>query len=298
MQFLVGSLFSVADPTGPANAAIPVTLQTINSIGPNSSEEAVLIRLLLGTLQITHVPSGKSWRQKINYSVSGAPGIMLRGKPGVTKLLQSADIDSTQLEQYLKKSLRHRPYHRDILLEAVHYFYRTRTGNHCNAFLHVYRLLERISFVFPLIYASSTDDYKGTYEMLRDFFNGESKGELAFFSKFLKTTVEPVLLDSDSTVNLSPLNNPQEGVKILKRFLKNIKSETNSHIEFANRDILPMLIGIRNKFFHFASGQGDNLTLVDVPDPDGFFSCVNQVLFNWIAIIYFVVLRKQIDRYV
>ena len=57
-------------------------------------------------------------------------------------------------------------------------------GNHTTAFIFLYRILEVISFSFPLIYASKTYDFKHTYGKLKEIFSnnsGNSKGELGFF---------------------------------------------------------------------------------------------------------------------
>lgn len=301
MSFRVDEFFTFSDPTGDAAADLPITLQRIDSIGLNSSEEAVLIRMLLGTVNFTHEPTGRTWKQRQNHSVVGAPKVTIKGKKRIGSLLQAVDIDSGSLELYLKKSLRHRPYHRDILLEATHYFHRSEVNNHCNAFLHLYRLLERVSFVFPLIYASSTKDYKGSFEMLRDFFNGTGKGELGFFSRFLETTLDAALIESDSSLDFEGLgeNGAKAAIRVMKRSIsiKNIRSEGQTSITFSNRELLPLIINIRNWFFHFSSGQPSNITLSDLPDPDRFFLCINNLLFNWLSIVYFYVLRNQVDRY-
>lgn len=279
-----------------------ITHQTIAELCKNSSEEAALIRLLLGTAGLRHKPSRRHIKQRANFAVLGLPTTTVSTRAGLRTMLAKIDIDSEQLDNYLRGTLRQRLYYRDILLEILHYLCREEAGESSIAFVHLYRCLERISFAFPVIYASSTDDFKGAYSALRDFLVNGDAGELNFFSKFVELSLDSGLLDTSSTLRFTAMKETQRAnaLGIVKGFLaqEHIVSEIPAQeISIKSRAIVGLTINLRNRFFHFSSGHTKNISLTDVLEPDRFFGCLNKTILNWLSVIYFAVLRKKIERY-
>lgn len=299
MEFKVDECFSI---TGSLKLTVteepPLPRQTISLLCSQSTEEAALIRLLLGTASIFHYKSEARWWQSKNYSILGAPEAEISSANGLKKLLKSVDIDDKKLNTYLRHSLKQRTYYKEILLEIVHFFHRNNNDEGCVAFLHLYRFLERISYAFPLTYSITTEDYKGTYDSLKDFF-GEGKGELGFFSKFIGAVIEKDLQDSTSTIkfNFSSEKENEVAIGIIRRCIKDadIKSDASGEIEVYNRSLMSLIVNLRNRFFHFNSGQAGNITLIELPDPDRFFQEVNSVCLGWLSVIYFSVLKKKVE---
>ena len=90
------------------------------------------------------------------------------------------------------------------------------------SFVHIYRTLEFMSYSFPMIYASKSMDYRGSYEHLKKFMNGDSDGELKFFKTFLKELFKNnILLENKKLKN--------ETKEIVNKILK-IKLLTSSSI--------------------------------------------------------------------
>ena len=74
--------------------------------------------------------------------------------------------------------------------EYCNYYYHTDRDSHTVAFLHLYRVLEYISYTFPVMYASSTKDFSQSFELLKTLFSGEKdKGELKVFKDFIKKII-------------------------------------------------------------------------------------------------------------
>ncbi len=202
MEFKIDEYFSISSSfKKAATEEPPLPRQDISLLCSQSTEEAALIRLLIGTASIFHCKSDIRWQQINNYSILGAPEAGISSATGLKKLLKHIDIDYKSLNTYLRHSLKQRKYYKEILLEMVHFFYRNNRAEGCVAFLHLYRFLERVSYAFPLTYSITTEDYKGTYDSLKEFF-GEGKGELKFFSKFIEEVIEKDLQDSTSTIKL------------------------------------------------------------------------------------------------
>jgi hypothetical protein len=192
---IVGLLRS--DGTG----AHPITHQQIVDLGPTSSEEAALIRLLLGSVEIQHKSVRKKLNQRRNYAVLGGPATSVTKPDGLKKLLSARGIDSDELDRYLRKTLKQRAFYKDVLLELCHYFINASQGASVVAFLHLYRFLERISYSFPMSYAAATDDFKGSFQALREFLKGGTEtGELKFFESFVTTAVDPALRSVKSDI--------------------------------------------------------------------------------------------------
>ena len=266
----------------------PIRSQTISELCENSSEEAALIRLLLGTVRIHHPEFATPLLQDTNYAIIGTPQTQIRAQSGLTRLLKNIEIEKRHLDLHLQKNLRQRSFYKEILLEVLHHLLRFKKHQGSLAFVHLYRFLERISFVFPVVYASTTTDFKGAYNALKEFVNGSEKGELAFFTKFVEIVIEDTVLQSEST-------------SVIKRMVNDsfITGENQGiEITIKNAGLLDLFINLRNRFFHFSSGNVGNITLVEVANPDQFFTCICPTMFSWLAILYFEIVRNSSERYV
>ncbi len=152
--------------------------------------------------------------------------------------------------------------------------------------------------------AVSTEDYKGTYDSLKEYFGGGGKGELGFFSKFIETTIDQGLLDSTSTIkfSLSSENENESAINIIRKFVQGDNvismSVADGEIVIRNRCLMSLITNLRNRFFHLNSGQSDNITLIEMPDPDKFFQAVNSICLGWLSVIYFSVLKKKVEIHV
>ena len=274
-----------------------ITQQTIREINANSSNEAGLIRLLLGSLEIVDAVSGLSTRQHTNYFVLGTSLFKGRTSEAVSRKLSDVGVSSRSVDRYLRSSIKQQSFYLDLLLEAGEYFSRTRKGQHLAAFVHLYRLLERVAFAFPVIYAGATHDYKKAYTALKSYLSDKSAGELKFFQVFQDSTIDAAFLDATLKFDMSAIPGDSKGstVAVISRLIdpSSLVSGAGGVFEIKCGGVLHLFINVRNRFFHFGSDHVQNIGMSEIKDSDVFFGRLNNNFLNWIAFIYGqIIVRK------
>lgn len=153
-----------------------------------------------------------------------------------------------------------------IILEFLQCFYHIKQQNGIASFMHLYRILERISYALPLIYAKSTNNFTKTYELLKKFFANSDchTGELSFF----KNSLKHILDDMESQFPFDLKFNVQ-----LKSWLGNYildnHSISNNQITFnlPTEKLLDLIVSLRNGLFHSLSGK-PHISLKTMPFPN------------------------------
>ena len=187
MEFIQKGIYIYSDGFGEINNnTLPIEM----AISDKISNEAILIRLLCGTLKLKYSLNGKNIEieQRKNYST---PGI---GENNVFKNKIIRDffsfdhfrkIERKNIDKYLNSNRRNFFVHSEVLSELTSAIIWMESSP-IESFVHIYRALEFMSYSFPLIYASKSMDYRGSYGNLKKFMSGDSDGELKFFKIFLK----------------------------------------------------------------------------------------------------------------
>lgn len=152
-----------------------------------------------------------------------------------------------------------------ILNELTQYFVVNELSP-CEGFVHLYRTLEFMSYSFPLIYASKSKSYRGTYDSLKKFLAGDSGGELKFFDKFLKEI-----------------------------FKTNFFTFDENTLTFKFKNEMELFIEIRNRYFHMLLGQGRNNFLNMEYDKNDLFRSLNPVFINWLVFIFVKIVQHGIE---
>lgn len=171
--------------------------------------------------------------------------------------------------------------------------------------------METISYAFPLIYASKTDDFIGTYNYLKDFLTGNrDKGELGFFKSFIKIIFNGDPL-SESSISIDIVVDSEEvdeRESLQRVFFNSFRkacpdvniysadTEEPRKISVKFSDYSSFIINLRNRFFHlFSSGQ-PNLLSDDIIDADFFFKLVNKPTAYWISLVLLEILKHSIEK--
>ena len=186
-----------------------------------------------------------------------------------------------------------------------YYFYQNRRS-FTTAFAFIYRILETISYAFPLIYATKTNDFRGTYTLLKDYMSGnKDKGELGFFKSFIK-----VLFGADPALTSSiTINIYGDTDEIQQKFFSSITkacpdpdiydpADTDEPRKLSVKftEYSSFIINLRNRFFHlFNSGQ-PNLQSDDILDADAFFYQVNEKSIYWISLVLLEIIKNNLPR--
>lgn len=255
------------------------------------SNEAVLIRLLCGTLKTKYLLDGNEviLEQRKNYSV---PGIEQNNclKKRIIKDFFSFEhyraLERKSIDKYLNSNRKNHYVHGQVLAELTGALIWMEKSP-IESFVHIYRALEFMSYSFPLIYASKSMDYKGSYEKLKKFMSGDSDGELKFFKTFLNELFKNNLL-FQYEFEIYFLNGNERLIKEeLERVINNSYYSFDGNtmkIRFAN--IIDFIITLRNRYFHMLLGKGtDNFYDIKY-DKREIFLAVNPVFINWLSMVY------------
>ena len=261
------------------------------------SNEAVLIRLLCGTLKIKYELDGNEEivDQCENYSV---PGIENNSKfqKKIVKDFFSFDHyrqeDRKCINKYITLNRKNHFIHQQVLCELTAAMI-WKEKSPIESFVHIYRALEFMSYSFPLIYASKSMDFRGSYEKLKKFIGGDSASELNFFKLFLKEMFENTFiyeyefevyfLDGNEALIKTELD------RITKSQYYTFDGNTMK-IKFAN--VADFLITVRNRYFHMLVGKGTENFYETRYDKRDLFRAVNPIFINWLSLIY-----KEIASY-
>lgn len=268
-------------------------------INANISYEALLIRLLLGTISFTNEIDDVQFIQNKNYSLLG-----IQHNPRITtKILRDCFETKRKLQtlcNFLDETRYiNRQFFENFLMEITCYFHRTQEESHTLAFLHIYRSLEFISYSFPLIYASITRDYQGSFNSLKNYFH-DAKNDLAFFDTFLQKLFEGQgTLDQQFTLQFNcfePRLN-QNHFRAIRQILTDTRylnpvEDISITVEYKN--LLFLVKNLRNRYFHFSVGDKRNIRTTEIYETDLFFKTINEEAINWISHIYFEILKASL----
>lgn len=270
-------------------------------MGSNLSAGAVLLELLIGKSIIFNKKNILVFESTINYSKLPATN------DTTDLLMQFSEVLGVDLEKESSRELCDNYFRRDrrngyvyerVLNEFSQYFIVSEISP-CEGFVHLYRILEYMSYSFPMIYAAKSKNYKGSYDSMKKFFlGGDNAGELKFLGYFLKelfddepTTYEfefEILVESD---NIDELRRDfEEAVKM------DIFTFENNTLEIKFKNIKDIFVEIRNKYFHMLLGKGnDNFIGIDYCIND-LFRSLNPIFVNWISCIFVKIIQYGISQ--
>ena len=219
-------------------------------------------------------------------------------------------IEPSDLEVFFfdrRYMLKNRDFFKRLENEFCNFLTYNAKGSYTTAFVFIYRILEVISFSFPLIYAAKTYDFKDTFAKLKEVFDsnsGNSKGELGF----LKSAIKVMFTDRDfmeTSIDIILDDEYERNSKIFKT-IRNIVTESNvfhgdtienSKISIRFGEVSSFIVIIRNKFFHLFNRGDRNLESIEMIDPDYFFSKLNKPLFGWICVVYIEIIKFLLEEH-
>lgn len=162
---------------------------------------------------------------------------------------------------------RNNNFYKFVFLELCSCFTYQSSNQGGMAFLHVYRILEKIAYAIPLIYVRKATDFDKTFEQLKSFFNSMDKkgGELVF----LKTALDKLLDDQEKaykfSLQLDSFEKKWVSICLAKNHKKNLLDGTS--IELTIIEYIDFVVNMRNLFFHALSGK-DHLSLDNSINPE------------------------------
>lgn len=269
--------------------------------GNNDPNVLLIIRLLSGAIKVKHVSTSKSFSQKENYFSSDLIGYANNWDKRFPELI-AENYSAVQFADYLDSTkFKNKAFYKNILSELSYFFLYQSKEIHSSSFVFLYRALEHVSYAFPLIYASKTDDFSKTFNFLRELMSGDKNaGELGFFKSFLKTVYldDPIYESSvDFPILLETESEQKEVFNILKDLCKEgmlaASTESPRVLSIKYTEVGSFIITIRNRFFHYMNGGAKNIESSSISDVDILFSLVNKKCLYWFATVFLAVVSHN-----
>ncbi|WP_321366125.1 hypothetical protein [Pseudomonas extremaustralis] len=287
----------------------PFTSESPFLIGQNTHEFAMIFRVISGSCHITNLNTENTIVLKTNYFF----GDLRENSSGDLTFLDGLDEGlalSDYETQIASTGFKNRKFYKSFLAELASCIYHEEAERHTAAFVHLYRSYEHLSYAFPMIYASRTEDYVGTFENLRQWLSSTNSdgnvGELKFHKNFIASLFKG-LPELQTTIDID-INTKQEYRESIFKALAekvigwNSPAKYTPGTKFPDKLAIPFvdhhsfLVNLRNRFFHYSNGRSDNIGLDDIVEADLLFSFVNKVTLNYIATIFHGVVKHQMQN--
>lgn len=251
------------------------------------SAQYMLVRTLVGGGAISRPPRRRQYSQQLDLSCwpcvrqskksSLATAEFLKEHTGrsVGNFISTTIIDNRRLFS-------------EILAEISNYFCATAMGAHASAFVFLYRALERLSFSIPLLYCTVSRDFHGTFSDLKKLFDEGAGGDLSLLKKFINggRFLDRTIVDTTTTIDFSGSANACNFYEaVTSRYSDTYSCDpTRQQISVKFGKMQGLLETIRNRFFHFRSGDGkNNISAKELGDVDDFFRILNPHFDNFIS---------------
>ena len=253
----------------------------------NNLVELDFLKLLMGLSKITF--NENEINQPNNYCYLGI-------KPNTSKdFLFSSIVDFLKGKNskfYFENNRKNNKIFSVLLNELGLYFISKNENKFIEGFIHLYRMIEQVSLMFPLLYFKQSSDFKGVFEDLKELITNKEMTTLKFFKNFQEQIFEDkAMLDNTMyfTFYVSTEDEKNELKIIFDRIISSEIQKASldgNTISMPFRDIINFAITIRNRYFHLSIRGQDNIDAINLNIND-FFSSINEYILNWIAVIYY-----------
>ena len=172
------------------------------------------------------------------------------------------------------------------------------------AFLFLYRSLERMSAACPLIYSSRQNDFKTAHKFLSGIYRDEkSPGELGLLQAFLREHANDNQNFAEATIDIAVPNWGGVYASELSRQWRDViqrevpvapLDEVSGEIRCPYPDVAKLIVTVRNRSFHNLSGQR-NLDLFRLMGSDPLFEILMPHFLQWTAYVFLDFARWQIS---
>ncbi|WGY47019.1 hypothetical protein [Vibrio sp. ABG19] len=272
--------------------------------GDKDAEILLILRLLSGNVELLHKYKNKTVKSRVNYFSSDLSSFK-NWKTEFPSYI-SDDIKSDDLALFINNTKYiNRNFYSVILSEISQFIFHKDRKSHTSAFIYIYRILEKISYAFPLIYTSKTQDFQKSFNVLKELMVGDSeKKELGFFKVFIKTLYREDSI-SDTSVDIEFLASDNDVKSQMFREVKSVIPSEAIHGDTDEPDKLSIkycemgsfIINIRNRFFHNLNGGAKNIESNKIVDSDELFSFINPAAMYWIATVLLGVVSFSLSEF-
>lgn len=272
--------------------------------GDRDPEILLILRLLSGNVELTHTYSDKHIKSRINYFSSNFTAFS-NWKREFPALL-SEDVTAEDVSIFIDRTKYiNKAFYSGVLSELSHFMLHANKGSHTSAFIYIYRILEKISYAFPLIYASKSQDFLSSFNQLKDLMVGDKeKKELGFFKVFIKMLYKDNSI-SDTSVDIYINPSDAQVKEQMYKALRDVSGNSILHEDSTEFDKLSIkycemgsfLINVRNRFFHNLNGGSSNIESNKIVDSDELFSFINPMAMYWVSMVFLEVTIYSLSEF-
>lgn len=245
------------------------------------------IKLLTGFMDLKY--GNKIIHQDNNYCYLGIKPLI---KENFTLDEFLANVIGNNSSQYFLNNRINNSLFKNLLNELSLFFVAKSRECHIEAFVHLYRIIEKMSIMFPLLYFKQSSNFKNVYNDLKKLLK-DDKGGLKFYKNFQDTIFsEKSLLDNSIYFNF--MISAEGEIRELKSIYENLFSSQTLGISFINNRtmvvpfgrVIDFAVTIRNRYFHLSMEHNFNIEPIEL-DMNLFFESINDNVLNWIGVVYY-----------
>ncbi|PSU69508.1 hypothetical protein C9J20_01155 [Photobacterium phosphoreum] len=280
---------------------LPEKLKIANDRDP---EVLLILRLLSGNVELTHNYTNKTIKSRVNYFSSNLSAF--RNWKTEFPIYFSDDTTAEDLASFIDNTkYKNRNFYSTILSELSQFILHTNRKSHTSAFIYIYRMLEKISYAFPLIYTSKTQDFQHSFNYLKELMVGDGeKKELGFFKTFIDILYKDDSI-SDTSIDIVFSASDNDVKRQMFREVKRVTPAAAIHGDTDEPEMLSIrycemgsfIISVRNRFFHNLNGGATNIESKKIVDSDELFSFINPMAMYWIAMVFLEVVSFSLSEY-
>lgn len=248
--------------------------------------ELDFVKLFMGLSKITY--RGKDIKQPNNYLVLG----IKENQDNDLKYLNIVNfLRGESSKVYFDNNRKNNIIFKVLLNELGLYFIAKDKKNYVEGFIHLYRIIEKISLMFPLLYFKQSSNFIGVFKDIKELIVNKDTTSLKFFKNFQKLIFEDVAMMDTSIDFCFIINNTLEEsdlkriFEILSKEIKEASLNGNT-ITVPFKNVIDLAITVRNRYFHLAIEDRENIEVTNL-DINDFFSSINENILNWIGVVYY-----------
>ncbi|AYO77454.1 hypothetical protein [Sphingobium yanoikuyae] len=211
--------------------------------------------------------------------------------------------DAEILQIFQAISTYNRKFYVDIRNEISYCLFALSSDRATEAFLFLYRVLERLSSACPLIYISRERDFRTAHSFLAGIFTeNKTPGELALLQSFIKNYADSEEMFRENSIDFAIEDLASEPSQEMIRQWKNVIRKEVPHLIIDEdlgvitckfKDAVSLIVTIRNRCYHNKSAHVNfNLTKIGGSEP--LFKMVMPKLMYWFSYLFIDFAKWQI----
>lgn len=260
-------------------------------------------KLLMGAANLTQLADDRLVKCRLDYASFGRR----KGQQSSHSLVKNLFGDGVSVEdgaalvEALK--LQNVAFFRDLSVELSHCLFRNALGSYVEAYLHMYRVIEKLAISFPLIYISSLSEFRQAKQELSDLFR-EAGGELVFAGRFARMLADRSEYLQEYSITFRTKLGDVEDFRLLiselnaacPGFVPEDLDLDIGRFDVPFQKVPEFLISSRNRLFHYDNSGQRN---IDIDKIHGAAELCRMMLaggLQWIALAFLEIMRERAGR--